>query len=90
MVLDELQQAGAAVVAVVGLSADLLLTGGDILLSVSDLLFTGTAVLNGALGTELGLDETLLRNALVAVAVLYLVNLVAQLRDRITDSDSDP
>jgi hypothetical protein len=86
MVLDEFQQAVAAGASVLALSADLLLTGGDLLLSVSDILFSIVAVLQGQLGTEFGLDPTLLRNLLLAAGALYLTNLLFRLYDRLTEN----
>ena len=84
-----LRQAGAAVASVVALSADLLLTGGDMLLGVSDLLFSITALMQGQLGAQLGfIDPELAQRAFLAVAVLYLTNLLFSLYDRLTKDNS--
>ena len=84
-----LRQAAAAVTSVVALSADLLLTGGDMLLGVSDLLFSITALAQGQLGAQLGfIDPEIAKRAFLAVAVLYLTHLLFSLHDRLTENDS--
>jgi hypothetical protein len=84
-----LRQAAAAVTSVVALSADLLLTGGDMLLGVSDLLFSITALAQGQLGAQLGfIDPGIAKRAFLAVAVLYLTHLLFSLHDRLTENDS--
>jgi hypothetical protein len=91
-VIDELgtlRQLGVGVVSLLGVTADLLLTGGDMLLSISDILFSITALAQGRIGLEFGIDQELARKAFLAVAVLYLTNLVGKLYDRLTtENDS--
>lgn len=89
-VLSEFREAIAAGVGTVAVSLDVLLTGGEMLLSVSDLLFSLTAVLSGTLADEFAfLDPGMLRSALLVAAVLYLTNLLLNLRKRLTgDSDT--
>jgi hypothetical protein len=86
--LGTVRQLGVGLVSLLGVTADLLLTGGDLLLAVSDILFSITALAQGRLGVEFGLDQDLARKAFLAVAVLYLTNLVGKLYDRLTEDDS--
>ena len=86
--LGTVRQLAVGLVSLLGVTADLLLTGGDMLLAVSDILFSITALAQGRLGVEFGLDQDLARKAFLAVAVLYLTNLVGKLYDRLTDDDS--
>jgi hypothetical protein len=86
--LGTVRQLGVGLVSLLGVTADLLLTGGDMLLAVSDILFSITALAQGRLGVEFGLDQDLARKAFLAVAVLYLTNLVGKLYDRLTEDDS--
>jgi hypothetical protein len=86
--LGTVRQLAVGVISVIGIAADVLLTGGDLLLSVSDILFSITALAQGRLGVEFGIDQDLARKAFLAVAVLYLTNLVGKLYDRLTEDDS--
>ena len=86
--LGTVRQVAVGLVSLLGVTADLLLTGGDMLLAVSDILFSITALAQGRLGVEFGLDQDLARKAFLAVAVLYLTNLVGKLYDRLTEDDS--
>jgi hypothetical protein len=86
--LGTVRQLAVGLVSLLGVTADLLLTGGDMLLAVSDILFSITALAQGRLGAEFGLDQDLARKAFLAVAVLYLTNLVGKLYDRLTEDDS--
>jgi hypothetical protein len=86
--LGTVRQLAVGLVSLLGVTADLLLTGGDMLLAVSDILFSITALAQGRLGVEFGLDQDLARKAFLAVAVLYLTNLVGKLYDRLTEDDS--
>ena len=86
--LGTVRQLAVGLVSLLGVTADLLLTGGDMLLAVSDILFSITALAQGRLGGEFGIDQDLARKAFLAVAVLYLTNLVGKLYDRLTEDDS--
>lgn len=86
--LGTVRQLAVGLVSLLGVTADLLLTGGDMLLAVSDILFSITALAQGRLGVEFGIDQDIARKAFLAVAVLYLTNLVGKLYDRLTEDDS--
>jgi len=81
-----LRQLAVGVVSLLGVGADLLLTGGDILLGVSDILFSIGALAQGRFGAAIGLDQELARQLFLALAALYLTNLLFSLYDRLTES----
>lgn len=87
--LGPVRQLAVGAVGAAGLLVDLLLTGGDVLLGVSDLLFSITALAQGSLGAQLGfINQELAQQAFLLVAVLYLTHLLFSLYDRLTESDS--
>jgi hypothetical protein len=78
----KLKLAGAG--SALGIVLDVLLTGGDLLLSLSDLLFPMVSIVYSTLATEIPwLDQQTAYHALLFVAVLYLTNLALKLRDRL-------
>jgi len=78
------RQAVTGIASVLAVSVDLLLTGGDLLLGVSDLLFSMAALMQGQLGAQLDfIPADLARDAFLAVAVLYVTNLLFSLYDRL-------
>ena len=65
---------------------DVLLNSADLLLAVSDTLFSLMVVVSGYLGPEIGwLDEELMTRLLIAVAVLYVINLLITIIGEITN-----
>jgi hypothetical protein len=59
------------------------------LLGVSDLLFSITALAQGQLGAQLGfINPGLAQRAFLVVAVLYLTHLLFSLYDRLTEENT--
>jgi len=78
----KLKLAGAG--SAVGIVLDVLLTGGDLLLSISDLLFPMVSIVYSTLAPEIPwLDQQTAFHALLFVATLYLTNLALKLHDRL-------
>lgn len=87
--LGPVRQLAVAVGSIVGATLDLALTGGDLLLGVSDLLFSMTALAQGTLGARVGwIDQELAQQAFLFVAGLYLLHLLFSLYDRLTEDTS--
>jgi len=86
--LGPVRQLAVGAASLVGVLTDLILTGGDMLLGVSDLLFSITALIQGRFGAELGfIEPELARKAFLLVAALYLTNLLFTLYDRVTEEN---
>ena len=86
--LGPVRQLAVGAASLVGVLTDLILTGGDMLLGVSDLLFSITALIQGRFGAELGfIEPELARKAFLLVAALYLANLLFTLYDRVTEEN---